>query len=280
MKLSTIDAGTFKCDGGAIFGSVPKILWSKQVTVDEHNLLKTALRCLLIETNDRKILIETGTGTKHPEKFNANNGVENPENLLKSLQAIGVEANEITDVLLTHLHWDHSGGCTYYDANNILQLTFPNAMYHCSTKQWENSHAPNIRENDAYFLEDLDLIKTKNRLNLIDQEGFLFENIELRIFDGHTPGQIIPIIHYRNKKIVYASDFTPLAANIRLKWVAAYDLFPVTTMENKASFLKEIYEENMILYFEHDLETECCTVKWDEKKGPMADIKGSLQDFI
>lgn len=280
MKISSIDAGTFKCDGGAIFGSVPKILWSKQVQTDENNLIKTALRCLLIETKGHKILIETGIGTKHNEKFLANNGVENSDNLLNSLEAINIKPEDITDVLLTHLHWDHSGGCTYYNQAQQLQLTFPNAVHHCSQQQWDNAHHPNIRENDAYFSDDFDLLKEKKQLHIINQNEWLYNVIELRIFNGHTPGQIIPIIHFNNNKIVYASDFSPLAANVRLKWVAAYDLYPVTSMQDKAEFLKEIYDKKMLLFFEHDLENECCTIKWDDKKGPMVNQTGKLKQFI
>lgn len=280
MKIIPIDAGTFKCDGGAIFGSVPKLLWSRQVKADENNLIKIALRCLLVEIEDQKILIETGTGTKHNEKFALNNGIENPDNLLKSLQKVKVAPEDITDVFLTHLHWDHAGGCTYYDQNQQLQLTFPKATYHCSKQQWNNAHHPNIRENDAYFFEDLDLLNEKRQLNLLESNAWLNNFIELRFFDGHTPGQIIPIIHFNNKKIVYASDFTPLAANVRLKWVAAYDLFPVTTLQNKVDFLQEICDNNMILFFEHDIDNECCTIKWDNKKGSMVDQKGKLSEFI
>ncbi len=280
MKIIPIDAGTFKCDGGAIFGSVPKILWSQQVEADENNLIKIALRCMLVEIADQKILIETGTGTKHNEKFAINNGIEHPENLLKSLHAANIMPEDITDVLLTHLHWDHSGGCTYYNPNKQLQLTFPNATYHCSKQQWHNAHQPNIREKDAYFLEDLDLLMEQKQLKLIENDGWFNKAIELRIFDGHTPGQIIPIIHYNNQKIVYASDFTPLAANVRLKWVAAYDLYPVTSMQNKIEFLKEIEEKNMLLFFEHDYENECVTIKWDAQKGAMIANKGQLKDFL
>ena len=151
MQLYIIDAGTFKCDGGGIFGGVPKTLWSRQIIADERNLIKLTMRCLLVVTGNRKVLIETGAGDKLSKKFMENNGLENPHLLIESLNKAGFQPEEITDVIHTHLHWDHCGGGTQFDENKKAVLTFPNAIYHCAKSQWENAQNPNPREGDAYF---------------------------------------------------------------------------------------------------------------------------------
>lgn len=280
MELHIIDAGYFLCDGGGIYGGVPKLLWSRQVPADERNLIQLAMRCLLVIEKDRRVLIETGAGEKLSWKFVENNGIENKHVLIDSLQKAGYQPEDITDVLHTHLHWNHCGGGTQFDALKKAIPTFPNATYHCCRSQWENALHPNPREDDAFFTDDLLPVEEAGLLNLIDEEGELFQGFEMRIFNGHTPGQIIPILHYNKKKIAYVSDLIPTVANIPLKWVAAYDLFPVTTMEEKQSFLREAVDENMILFFEHDLKYECATVKWDEQKGPRVNQTGNLTDFI
>ena len=280
MQLFQIDAGTFQCDGGGIFGSVPKVLWSKKVPADDRNMITITMRCLLVVEGNRKILIETGAGEKLSEKFIRNNGVDNKNMLIDSIRKAGFEPEEITDVLHTHLHWDHCGGSTHVNKSGKIVPSFPNATYHCSKSQWENALNPNPREGDAYFEDDLIPIEKARQLNLIESETDLVPDVELRIFDGHTPGQIIPLIHFKNKVIVYVSDLIPTVANIPTKWIASYDLFPVTTMEEKQAFLKEAVNKNFILFFEHDLEYECATVKWDEHKGPQINQTGKLSDFI
>lgn len=280
MQIYTIDAGTFLCDGGGIFGSVPKVLWERQLKADNRNLIKLAMRCLLVVEGDRNVLIETGAGDKLSWKFIENNGIENPHLLIESLKNAGFEPEDITDVVHTHLHWDHCGGGTKFNNNKDVVLTFPNARYHCTKAQWENALTPNPREGDAYFENDLLPVEKSGHLNLIEEEGELFPGFEMKIFDGHTPGMIVPVITYKNQKIAYVTDLTPLAANVPLKWVAAYDLYPVQSMKDKEIFLKEAFENNYILYFEHDTQFECATLKWDFRKGPLVDRKGALEVFV
>lgn len=280
IQVHTIDAGYFLCDGGGIFGGVPKILWSRQIKADEKNLIKIAMRCLLVVRGDRKILIETGAGEKLNWKFIKNNGLNNSSKLANSLKQAGYEPKDITDVVHTHLHWDHCGGGTVLNEENKAVPTFPNATYHCTKSQWENALNANARENDAYFADDLIPVKDSNQLNLITQNTNLIEGLELRIFNGHTPGLIVPVIDYKNTKLAYVNDLIPLVANIPIKWISAYDLYPVTSMEEKELFLKEVYKNNWILYFEHDMDYECASVKWDDKKGPLMNSKGALSDFI
>lgn len=279
MKLHIIDAGNFLCDGGGIFGGVPKVLWSRQVPADERNMIKLAMRCLLVETENRNILIETGAGNKLSKKFIENNGIEDPNRLISSLAQAGFSPEDITDVVHTHLHWDHCGGGTRFDAAGDLVTTYQNATYHCTRSQWENALNPNPREGDAYFENDLLPLLKSGQLNLIDNETALCEGITLKIYNGHTPGMLVPIIDFNNTQIAYVTDLIPTVANIPLKWIAAYDLLPVTAMAEKEQFSKEAIANNYVLFFEHDVESECATLRWDERKGPMVNQKGKLEDF-
>jgi glyoxylase-like metal-dependent hydrolase (beta-lactamase superfamily II) len=279
MKVISIEAGSFLCDGGGIFGGVPKVLWSRHIKADERNLIRLAMRCMLVVEGDRKVLIETGAGTKLSWKFIENNGIDNPNQLLESLAKEGFNPEDITDVLHTHLHWDHCGGGTMHNENKAIVPTFPNARYICARTQWNNALNPNPREGDAYFPDDLLPIKEAGLLHLIDEEQTLFPGFELRIFNGHTPGMIVPVIDTGKRKIAYVSDLTPLAANVPLKWIAAYDLLPVTAMEEKKRFSREAIDSNIVFFFEHDPVYECCTLKWDERKGPQVDWKGKLSEI-
>ncbi len=280
MKLHVIDAGTFLCDGGGMFGTVPKILWERKVKADHRNLINVSMRSLLVEHEDKKVLIETGAGEKLSWKFVENNGIENADQLIDSIKDAGFSPEDITDVVHTHLHWDHCGGGTCFNPKKEVVPTFPNAKYHCTQSQWENAMNPSPREDDAYFTDDLLPIEKSGQLNFIVNEGELFPGFELRIFNGHTPGMIVPVIHLNGQKIVYVSDLVPMAANIPLKWVAAYDIQPVVVMQEKQSFLRELYEENALLFFVHDTKHECCTLKLHETKGVQVNKTGSLDMFL
>lgn len=264
MRLIPISAGHFHCDGGALFGVIPKLLWNKVYPSDENNFTKLALRCLLIENGDRKILVETGIGNHYSEKHQKNNGYISGNQLEDSLLENGCSAEEITDVFLTHLHWDHATGAVKNE-NGQLRLLFPNATHWCSKTQWEHSKISNARERAAYHPEVLNFLFYSGKLQLVENEGELFPNIEVRFYHGHTPGQMIPFINFREKTIVYTSDLVPTTANIPLLWMAAYDLDPLKTMEEKEHFLKEVAEKNYILFFEHDFYTECASVENSEK---------------
>ncbi len=277
MKLIPISAGNFHCDGGALFSVIPKKLWSKVYPADENNFTKLALRCLLVVSGEKKILIEAGIGNHFPEKHLQNNGVENENSLEESLQKNGYSADEITDVLFTHLHWDHCTGPVKSN-NGKLEPAFPNANYWCSKTQWEHSKISNVREKAAYHNEVLDFLFKTGKLNLVENEGELFPNIEVRFYDGHTPGQMIPFIHAENKTVVYMADLIPTAANIPLLWLAAYDLYPVKALEEKEKFLDEAAKNGYILFFEHDFYTECATIVKTEKQFA-AKVKFGLTEF-
>lgn len=274
MQLHPIYAGNFSCDGGSLFSVIPKPMWSKVYPADENNVTKLILRCLLVDTGERKILIEAGVGNHYPEKVRKNNGHEDTDAIEKSLAEKGFSVDDITDVLFTHLHWDHCNGAVIND-NGILKLQFPKAKHWCSKKQWEHSKISNIREQAAYYPEILNFLKTEGNMQLVDGECELFAGISVRMFDGHTPGQMIPFITSGEKTYVYMSDLIPTAANIPIVWLAAYDLYPVTAMEEKEKFLKEVAEKEYVLFFEHDIYTECATVEWGEK-GPKVKDKFSF----
>lgn len=257
MKIYKIEAGTFQCDGGAVFGVVPKKVWQKRYPANEENFCRMAMRCLLIDTGERKILIETGAGDKQLEYLKYYD-FRDLVRFDKSLSEFNITCDEITDVILTHLHFDHCGGCTYYDEDEI-KMRFPNARHWVAKTQWENFLHANVREGDSYFIENMELVEKSNKLCLIEEKQFLCQGIELRIFNGHTVGQIVPYIEYKDKTLVYVGDVIPMAANIPLAWISAYDTYPICSMEEKQLLLDEAVEKNQILFFEHDAYTECCT---------------------
>lgn len=276
MKLIPISAGNFHCDGGALFGVIPKKLWSKVYSADENNFTKLALRCLLVDTGEQKILIETGIGNHYPEKHLQNNGVENKNCLEESLQKNGYLTEDITDVFFTHLHWDHCTGAVK-NMNGILHPVFPNAKYWCSKTQWEHAKVSNAREKAAYHGDVLSFLLNSGKMNLVENEGDLFPNFEVRFFEGHTPGQMIPFIHCGEQIIVYMADLIPTVANIPLLWLAAYDLYPVQVLEEKEIFLNEAAKKEYILFFEHDFFSECARVI-KTKKGFAEKEKFRLED--
>ena len=274
MQLHPIYAGCFSCDGGSLFSVIPKAMWNKVYPADGNNLVPLVMRCLLVDLGERKILIEAGVGNHYTEKVRHNNGHKETDVIEQSLAQKGYSAEEITDVLFTHLHWDHCNGAVLNE-NGQLKLQFPNATHWCSRRQWEHAKISNIRERAAYFPEILNFLKSEGNLQMVEAEGELFPGISTRLFDGHTPGQMIPFIHFGDKTYVYMADLIPTAANIPIVWLAAYDLYPVTAMEEKEAFLKEVAELNYILLFEHDFYTECATVEWGER-GPMVKEKFGL----
>lgn len=259
LKISVIDCGSFKCDGGATFGVVPKVLWSKKYPCDDDNFCTFALRSIVIDTGSRKILVDTGTGTKQSDKFFTNNRVENNHLLKSSLRNCGYEPEDITDVLLTHLHYDHCGGAVDMASDGTLLPAFPNATYWCSKTQWDNYLSPNVREGSVYFPENMMPLWERGMVKFVD-EGVWLPGVELRVFNGHTAGLVLPLITYKNRKLLYAGDFIPNIANVPEAWVSAYDTMPLYSMGEKKQFLKEAVESGYILLFQHDAYNECCSL--------------------
>ncbi|MDZ7742547.1 MAG: MBL fold metallo-hydrolase [Bacteroidota bacterium] len=266
MKLYTIPTGNLKLDGGAMFGVVPKVLWQKAYPCDENNLCNWAMRCLLVEEKDRLVLIDNGIGDKQDEKFLKHYHLNGDDELEKSLGKNGFKPEDITDVILTHLHFDHCGGSiSYSEDGESYQLAFPNATYWTSRKQYEWATHPNHREKASFLKENIIPIEESGQLRLIEEEGEILPGIEIKLYHGHTEAQVIPHIHYNGKTIVFMADLMPSTAHVPMPWVMAFDVRPLQTLKDRERFYKEAIENDYVLFFEHDLYHECATLHETEK---------------
>lgn len=258
MKVQFFNICNFKVDGGAMFGVVPKLLWNRVYPADDNNLIPLALRSLVIETDNRILLIDTGFGNKQDAKFMSHFGVFGGVGLLQGLREFGYNPEDITDVVHTHLHYDHCGGGIEGSEGEGYKLTFPNAKYHVGAAQWHSALNPNVREADSFLQENILPIRNLGALNLIDKEGEIAPGIEVRIFNGHTLGQLVPLVHLPNGKVlVFAADLFPSTAHIHLAWNMSYDVEPLVTMKEKETFLREALEKNYTLFYQHDFFTDC-----------------------
>jgi glyoxylase-like metal-dependent hydrolase (beta-lactamase superfamily II) len=266
MKLHAIYTGNLKLDGGVMFGIVPKVLWSKVYPADENNFCTWSMRCLLIEDGDRRILIDNGIGTYHDEKFIRIYGLGRDDLLVKALARVGMTTDDITDMLLTHLHFDHCGGSVRYNEDHTkLVPTFKNATYWVGKSHWEWAMKPNSKEKGSFLQEAILPLQESGRLQFITREGELFPNIEVRFINGHTEGQVILFIRYKDKTVVFVADLLPSTAHLPVPWVMAYDVRPMVTVNEKEKLLQEALDKDYILFFEHDLYHECCTLQMTEK---------------
>jgi len=264
IKLFAIEAGYSKADGGACFGVVPRKIWGDLYPADENNLITLSQRCLLVEEPGRITLIDTGMGNKQSEKFYSYQHRHGDYSLLKSLDKAGYAPEQITDVIFTHLHFDHCGGALTRE-NEVYIPVFPNAIHFCSLQQWEWANNPNPREAASYFPENYVPLYEAGKLKFIEKDGVFSEHIALRIFNGHTEGQIVPLIKHNNCTIVYTADFIPSVAHIPIPYIPSYDTRPLLSMQEKEAFLTESLEKEYILFFEHDYMHECCTLKMTDK---------------
>lgn len=281
MNLHVINTGNFKLDGGAMFGVVPKSLWNRVYPADENNMCNLGLRSLVVETDDRKILIDAGLGTKQDDKFLGFYYLNGSDSLEKSLHSAGLVREEITDVILTHLHFDHCGGAVEYDpVADSYKPSFPGAGYWISRDQWEWAMHPNPREKASYLKENIMPLSEHDRIRFIDKNTFLLPKVEIRLFYGHTAGMAIPIVHLNNgKTLVYTADLFPTAAHLPLSWVCGYDTQPLVSMKEREDFLAEAFEKKYTFFFEHDINTECCTLK-QTNKGIRPDRLMTLKEFL
>lgn len=266
MNLYTIDTGLFKLDGGAMFGVVPKSIWQKLNPPDDNNMCTWAMRCLLVEDVDRLILIDNGMGNKQDEKFFGHYYLHGDDTLDKSLAKHGFSKGDITDVFLTHLHFDHCGGSIIREGEK-LRPAFDNATYWSNEKHWDWAVNPNDREKASFLKDNILPIQESGQLQFVDTEdGVAFtDNMKIRFAYGHTDAMMLPQISYRDKTIVYMADLLPSAAHLPLPYVMAYDMFPLQTLTEKKAFLQEAVQNDYILYFEHDAVNECCTLKQTER---------------
>jgi glyoxylase-like metal-dependent hydrolase (beta-lactamase superfamily II) len=266
MKLYLFNINNFLIDGGAMFGVVPKVLWSRVYPADENNLIVLTLRSLVIETHGHIIITDTGWGDKQDEKFFRHVHLHGGEGLINGLQNRGYRPEDITDVFLTHLHADHCGGAVKWNSTRTgYELMFPNATYHISRTQWEWAAKNNLREADSFLEENILPVMESGRLNLVDEECELFPGFFVRMCYGHTPGLMIPVIKYKGKTLVYTGDLIPTLAHIPIIWNMSYDIESLKTIEEKERILKEALEGNYILVFQHDKDSECCTLEMTPK---------------
>jgi len=283
MKLYSINTGYFKLDGGAMFGVVPKQIWNKLNPADENNLCNWAMRCLLIEDGDRLMLIDNGIGDKQDAKFMGHYHLHGDETLTSSLAKHGFSKDDITDVILTHLHFDHCGGSIVREKDRLAPA-FKNAIFWSNERHWHWATEPNMREKASFLKENILPIQESGQLRFVhshvdqfDAAGKLLStpfnenNMQLRFVNGHTDAMMLPQIQYKGKTILYMADLLPAAAHLPIPYVMAYDMQPLITLKEKISVLDEALQNDYILFFEHDPQIECCTLQNTEKGIRMKD---------
>lgn len=267
MKLHVIETGFFKLDGGAMFGVVPKVLWERTNTADEKNLCTWAMRCLLIEDGDQLTLIDNGIGNKQDAKFFSHYYLHGDASLDDSLKAAGFSASDITDMFLTHLHFDHCGGGVDYigDDQKRLGIHFPNANYWSNEAHWDWATKPNPREKASFLKENILPMQESGHLNFVELNGENDLPFDIITVDGHTDKQMLPKLSYKGRTLVFMADLLPSVGHIPIPYVMGYDTRPLKTMTEKKSFLEQAAQEEWVLFFEHDAVNECCTVQMTEK---------------
>ena len=280
MILHLFNISNFKVDGGAMFGVVPKVLWSRVYSSNENNLIDLTLRSMVIETSGHVILIDTGWGDKQDEKFFRHVNLHGGEGLIEGLNNRGFKPEDITDVFLTHLHADHcGGGVKREEGGSDFELTFPKATYHVSRTQWEWAVKNNLREADSFLEENILPFGKSSQLNLVEEEGELFPGVSFMICYGHTPGLMIPLIKYKDKTLVYTGDLIPTVAHIPIIWNMSYDIESLKTIEEKQRLLNEALSGDYILVFQHDEHVECCNLEMTPK-GIRAKDKFEFRDIL
>ena len=270
MKIHAIETGLFKLDGGAMFGVVPKTLWQKTNPSDDNNMCTWALRCLLIEDGKRLMLVDAGIGDKQSEKFFSHYHLQGNDTLIGSIRKAGFHEDDITDVMLTHLHFDHCGGAVAWNTQKDgYRPVFKNAIYWSNEAHWQWATEPNAREKASFLAENILPIQESGQLKFVERTGSfsteVFPNIDLLFVDGHTDSMMIPHIKYNGKTIVFMADLLPSVGHIPLPYVMGYDTRPLITLAEKGTFLDTAATENFVLFLEHDSVNECCTLQHTEK---------------
>lgn len=278
MTLHTIETGFFKLDGGAMFGVVPKTIWQKINPADEKNLCTWQMRCLLIEDGNQLILIDTGMGDKQSAKFFSYYDPHGEASLMKSIKAKGYSPDDVTDVIFTHLHFDHCGGGVIRNGEQ-LEAAFKNATYWSNEKHWQSAMEPNARERASFLKENFVPLQSDDRVKFIGENNSPSEKISFTLANGHTEAQLIPHILYQDKTLVFTADLIPSVGHIPLPYIMGYDLNALQSLEEKTAFLNKAEAENYVLFFEHDRINECCSLKQTEK-GIRADEVFALEDWV
>ncbi|MDO8999770.1 MAG: MBL fold metallo-hydrolase [Bacteroidota bacterium] len=266
MKLYSINTGHFKLDGGAMFGVVPKSIWNKLNPADENNMCSWAMRCLLIEDGNRLVLIDNGMGNKQDAKFFGYYFLHGNDTLQKSLNAHGFSSDDITDMVLTHLHFDHCGGSIKYNNDRTkLEPAFKNAKYYSNKKHWEWAVNPNPREKASFLKENILPIQESGQLNFIDSTTELIPGLNFLEVNGHTEAMMLPLIKYKNTTVAYMADLIPSVGHLPIPYVMAYDTRPLETLKEKDLILNKALENNWSLFFEHDPLIECVNLERGER---------------
>jgi glyoxylase-like metal-dependent hydrolase (beta-lactamase superfamily II) len=283
MVLHPIECGNFKLDGGAMFGVVPKMLWQKTNPADKNNLVEVSSRSLLVETGNRLVLIDAGMGNKQSKKFFSYYNRWGDFSLEKSLKEKGFHRDEITDVFLTHLHFDHCGGAIIKNQKGNLTPAFKNATYWSHRKHWEWANNPNSRERASFLSENIRPIKESGQLTLLEGDEFIMENsplgFDVIVVNGHTEKQMLPLISYKNRTIVFTADLIPTVGHLPLAYVMGYDTRPLISLEEKNRFLKLAYEKKFLLFMEHDPFHELIDLRQTEK-GVRMNQNHTLKSFF
>lgn len=281
-SLHVINTGYFKLDGGAMFGVVPKTMWEKLNPPDNNSMCTWAMRCILVDEGDRKILIDTGMGNKVSDRMKSHFHPHGEDTLLNSLKQCGYGAEDITDVLLTHLHFDHCGGAISYNDKQESTLTFPNATYWSNELHWNWAMEPNARERASFLKENFTLIKDQGKLSMIDvQQDISFsKHITLKFAYGHTEAMMLPVINLNGKKLIYCADILPSHAHIGMPYVMSYDIRPLVTMNEKKELFDWILHDNVSCFLEHDPSTECVQIMKNERGRYRMKRTFSLSDFL
>jgi glyoxylase-like metal-dependent hydrolase (beta-lactamase superfamily II) len=266
MNIYPIETGNFKLDGGAMFGVVPKSIWQKTNPADDKNLIEMSMRCMLIEDGNRLILIDTGLGSKQSNKFYSYYSLYGDFSLDTSLAKQGFHRDDITDVFLTHLHFDHCGGAIQWNSDKtLLQPAFKNAKFWSNDRHWEWATDPNPREKASFLKENINPIKESGQLNFIHSNPREQIGFDILFVDGHTEKQMLPILNYQGKTIVFMADLLPTVGHIPLPYVMGYDTRPLLTIQEKEQFLNQAANNEYYLFLEHDATHELCTVHHTEK---------------
>jgi glyoxylase-like metal-dependent hydrolase (beta-lactamase superfamily II) len=270
MTIYPLNTGNFKLDGGAMFGVVPKTLWSKTNPADENNMCNWSMRSMLIQDGNKLILIDAGIGDKQSEKFFSHYYLNGNDSLSGNLSKLGFSKEDITDVFLTHLHFDHCGGAIQWNKNHTgFEPTFKNAIYWSTENHWKWATEPNPREKASFLTENILPIQESGQLKFVERTGNytnnVFSNFDVLFVDGHTDSMMIPHIHYKDKTVVFMADLLPSTGHIPLPYVMGYDTRPLITMGEKEIFLNNAADKEFVLFLEHDSVNECCTLQNTEK---------------
>ena len=282
MNLYPIDTGTFRLDGGAMFGVVPKVIWERTNPADPRNQIEMAMRCLLVQDGERLALIENGIGHKYNDRFRELYAIDHSITLEQSLRKAGFGAADVTDLVLTHLHFDHCGGSTIYNpTKERYEMAFPNATIWLQRSHWELTQHPNAREKASFFKENIDPLMESGQLKLLDGEKEIFPGLSVKVVNGHTAGQQLPFIRTGKQQVLFSSDLFPTYGHIPLPYVMGYDTQPLVTLDEREQFLPWLADEEIILFYYHDPYHECGKVVRTEKGGyksgdtfPLKDIAG------